>query len=322
MRVFVLCTGRCGSETFARACGHMSNFSAAHESQAPWHKGSLCNYESLDYPDNHIEVDNRLSWFTGRLDHTHGDKAFYVHLLRDREETASSLARRGTQSILYAYSTGILQHYEQANMADEKHRHRVALHYWDTVNSNIELFLRDKTRVMTMWLHDIRDPFAEFWQAIGAVGDLDAALNEWDVQHNSSKKDQPGSWDPLKQVYWQEQLAALRRDLMTYTRPGSGIVLADQDLLRGDLALEQRHCTPFIELDGQYGGVPEDDSHAISEMVRLAGAGNRYLAIAWPAFWWLEYYPGFFRYLRDTFKEVLKNDRVILYETGQKPHSH
>ena len=33
MNVFILCTGRCGSLTFTRACGHMTNFTTAHESR-------------------------------------------------------------------------------------------------------------------------------------------------------------------------------------------------------------------------------------------------------------------------------------------------
>ena len=63
MNIFVLCTGRCGSMTFTKACGHIDNFSSAHESRC----GRLGN-ERLAYPENHIEVDNRLSWddFNGR----------------------------------------------------------------------------------------------------------------------------------------------------------------------------------------------------------------------------------------------------------------
>ena len=34
MRVFVLCTGRSGSTTFVRACQHIDNYTASHESTA------------------------------------------------------------------------------------------------------------------------------------------------------------------------------------------------------------------------------------------------------------------------------------------------
>ncbi|MFO8086269.1 MAG: hypothetical protein R6T91_00500, partial [Bacteroidales bacterium] len=35
----------------------------------------------LDYPDNHVEVDNRLVWFLGGLDKRYDDgNTFYVYL--------------------------------------------------------------------------------------------------------------------------------------------------------------------------------------------------------------------------------------------------
>lgn len=78
MNVFVLSTGRCGSTTFVKACEHITNFSAAHESRT-----GLLGAARLDYAGNHIEADNRLSWLLGRLDRTYGNAAFYVHLRRD-----------------------------------------------------------------------------------------------------------------------------------------------------------------------------------------------------------------------------------------------
>ena len=74
--VFVLCTGRCGSTTFVQACQHIENYTASHES-----KISLLGDQRLEYSQNHIEVDNRLSWFLGSLDKKYGDNAFYVHLI-------------------------------------------------------------------------------------------------------------------------------------------------------------------------------------------------------------------------------------------------
>ena len=63
MNVFILSTGRSGSQTFARACAHVSNYTSAHESRS-----GLLGDAHFDYPDNHIESDNRLSWMLGRLD--------------------------------------------------------------------------------------------------------------------------------------------------------------------------------------------------------------------------------------------------------------
>jgi hypothetical protein len=57
VNVFVLGRGRCGSTTFIRAYKHISNFTSGHETRA-----RLLGEARLNYPDHHIEADNRLSW--------------------------------------------------------------------------------------------------------------------------------------------------------------------------------------------------------------------------------------------------------------------
>jgi hypothetical protein len=188
MNVFVLSTGRCGSKTFAKACQHMKNYTAAHESNSRWlHKGVKEPYRHLKFPENHVEVDNRLSWFLGTLEKNYGKEAFYVHLLRRPEEVARSLMVRGEESILFSFTFGILQYFSEARNLSNEQRYEIGFQYWDTVNNNIELFLRDKPHQITMWLHDINDPFRQFWRSIGAEGDLEAAIAEWEIHHNATK---------------------------------------------------------------------------------------------------------------------------------------
>ena len=178
MNIFILNTGRCGSTTFIQACRHIRNFSAAHESRV-----SRIGAERLAYPLRHIEADNRLSWFLGRLDRDYGDAAWYVHLSRDRAATAESFRRRGELDvgIMKAYREGILLGGEaqQDPMA-------LALDYIDTVESNIALFLRDKTHTLEFALENAKADFARFWDWIGAEGDRQQALTEWDTRHNAS----------------------------------------------------------------------------------------------------------------------------------------
>ena len=176
MNVFVLSTGRCGSTTFVKASGHILNFTSAHES----HIGKV-GPSRLDYPNNHIESDNRLSWFLGRLDAKYGDDAFYVHLKRDRMETAISYAKRFQPGlIMHAYAYGIYLEIPQTRIVD------VALDYYDTVNENITFFLRNKTRKMDFNLENAKTDWPVFWERIGAQGDLTMANNEWDVAYNKS----------------------------------------------------------------------------------------------------------------------------------------
>ncbi|MCW8923470.1 MAG: hypothetical protein OQK69_07555 [Gammaproteobacteria bacterium] len=176
MNIFILNTGRCGSTTFIKACQHITNYSAAHESRA-----TLIGEQRLAYPDNHIEADNRLSWILGRLDKTYGDDAFYVHLSRNRTKTAESFARRNDFGIIRAYREGILMQEQQADSALE-----LAQDYIDTVESNIALFLKDKTQTMEFSLENAEQDFKKFWQTINAEGDLEAALAEWQTAYNAS----------------------------------------------------------------------------------------------------------------------------------------
>ena len=186
MNVFVLCTGRCGSVTFVKACKHMTNYTASHESRA-----GILGEARFQYSQNHIEADNGLSWFLGRLERAYGDDAVYVHLKRDQEATARSWTRRWFFGILLGYRKYILAGRNPCRRGlNESDRMRVCMDYCETVNSNIELFLANKTKKMTFLLENATQDFAAFWDMIGAEGDRAAATAEWNVAHNSS--------DPLR----------------------------------------------------------------------------------------------------------------------------
>lgn len=174
MRVFVLCTGRCGSVTFAKACAHLTNFSAGHESR--WDSSYA---DRFSYPDNHVEVDNRLSWYLGALDRHFGQGASYVHLFRDPEDTAQSYAARWEQqrSIVRAYGLGIARRHKFSPL--DAAREMVS-----TVTDNIAAFLKDKPHRIDVRLSHVKGDFTEFLAWIGARGDLEAAIQTWDVKYN------------------------------------------------------------------------------------------------------------------------------------------
>lgn len=178
MNIFVLCTGRCGSQSFVKACSHITNFSAGHETRA-----RLVGAAKFAYPADHIEADNRLSWHLGRLEEAYGDDAFYVHLHRDRAQVVASYAQRWAPvgGIMPAYRNGVLR-------AGQHSRIATAEDYVATVEANISRFLRDKTMTMSVALEEARDWFPAFWQRIGAAGDLDRALGEWSRRHNSRRE--------------------------------------------------------------------------------------------------------------------------------------
>ena len=176
MNIFILNTGRCGSSTFIKACQHITNYSAAHESRA-----TLVGKTKLSYPLQHIEADNRLSWVLGRLDHQYADKAIYVHLSRNKPQTIASFSKRADYGIMKAYKEGVLLGGE-SNQTNQQ----IAEDYIDTVESNIEFFLKDKTHKMNFSLDNAKYDFEAFWKLISAEGDLNAALGEWDISYNAS----------------------------------------------------------------------------------------------------------------------------------------
>ena len=176
--VFVLCTGRSGSLAVERACSHIDNYTVGHESRT-----RLVGHEKLAYPESHIEVDNRLAWHLGRLEHIYGDNAFYVFLRRNREAVIESYHRRWghLNSLVTAYAHGILMRRPSNNDVT------VTADLIDTIQCNIESFMRNRRHKLVLDLERIEETFPLFWEAIGAEGDLAAALREFAVPHNASR---------------------------------------------------------------------------------------------------------------------------------------
>lgn len=163
--------------TFARACSHLSNFTSGHESRV-----RFTGDARLDFPTNHIEVDNRLTWFLGALDARFGQDAYYVHLIRDAERVAHSLIQRKnlTRSIVKAWQIGVLQGGARTTILD------AARDYVRNANDNIAYFLRDKPHKMTARLETLADDMPRFFEWIGGEGNLAAAISETRQRHNAT----------------------------------------------------------------------------------------------------------------------------------------
>ncbi len=57
--------------------------------------------------------------------------------------------------------------------------------FCNTVNSNIELFLKGKNNKMVFGLENAKRDFRHFLLQIEAEGDREAALAEWNVKYNA-----------------------------------------------------------------------------------------------------------------------------------------
>lgn len=200
MRVFVLNTGRCGSVTFARACqASVENYTAGHETRI-----SVGTETRLDYPDQHIECDNRLSFFLGGLAIRYPTDVYYVHLRRDPEAVARSFLARWTKrgltrlprsikqairapysrsgAIIEAFSSGVLL--DSSKWNSEAERLAACRLYVRSTNENIAHFLVDKPH-MDIDIETATRVFPQFCERIGATFDRDVAKRELTTKYNA-----------------------------------------------------------------------------------------------------------------------------------------
>lgn len=182
MKIIVLCSGRTGSYTLSKACEHISNFTCSHESQV-----SIPYGKRFQFPDQHIEIDNRLIWQLGGLESHIGNDARYVYLKRDLAHVKQSFIKRLYQpkSIFYSYCEAVKK--STPENISKQEIDQLAVDFLKTIDDNIRFYLRDKTYQMDFQLENYANDFAKFWNFIDAEGDYDKALNEFSKQHNPSK---------------------------------------------------------------------------------------------------------------------------------------
>lgn len=180
MNVFVLCAGRTASATFASAAAHLSGFTAGHETLAE---------ELFDarfaYPENHIEVDNRLAFFLGGLEKRYGNDAYYVHLRRDPDKVAASYRNRWYYqgSIVRAFYSNILMNvsYDSQKMLD------ACRFYVQTNDENIRHFLKDKQHSFDFELENANEDFPRFADWLGAECPAEG-LEVWASRSNLNRE--------------------------------------------------------------------------------------------------------------------------------------
>jgi hypothetical protein len=116
---------------------------------------------------------------------------------------------------------------------------------------------------------------------------------------------------------WLHRLRDAVADVESAVPAGQPLALLDEDQWAANGRLGSRGVTPFPERGGAYWGRPAGDEECVAELERARRSGVRYLAVAWPAFWWLEHYPAFALRLAGG-RCLVENDRVHVYEIGEK----
>jgi predicted O-methyltransferase YrrM len=120
--------------------------------------------------------------------------------------------------------------------------------------------------------------------------------------------------------FWMHRLHLTRQDIETQTESLDRVIVAGDEWWVKDVGTG-RVTVPFLEHEGQYWGAPPDDGTALRELERLRGLGANYFVLGWPAFWWADCYPEFYRYLKTNYRRVLQNDRVVIFSLKPEERS-
>jgi len=126
-------------------------------------------------------------------------------------------------------------------------------------------------------------------------------------------QDKPFPYEYRSSEVWSHLLFAANKELAKVVPSGASVIVVDQQALGGEFAADRRRL-PFPELNGDYGGIPEDDNSAISELERQrAEGGADFITVTWPAFWWFKHFLRFTAYLDSKYHCVLRNERLVVW---------
>ncbi len=147
----------------------------------------------------------------------------------------------------------------------------------------------------------------ENWQTLVRVGTAEA-------RRRGIEPDQ-GLWE--RHAWW-PRTARTVGAIEATVPAGERVALIDQALLGIETDLRGRRILPFPEAGGEWAGTPADDDEALAALEEMRAASISYFAVAWPAFWWLEEYPGLARALRAGGRVLVDDDDLLLVGPGER----
>lgn len=182
--VFVLTPGRTASTTFSKACEHIENYTSAHEMNS-----TIIDLDNrLTFPNNHIEVDNRLIWYIDNLKIRYGSSAKYVYLRRKPDDVALSYHKRWNNkvSIVRGYGESILM----KGFCPANERLSICQSYSKLVDEKLLSFIKDNEGIIVN-VENIESDFRKFYDWISAKGDVELCINEFNKYYNKNPKSSP-----------------------------------------------------------------------------------------------------------------------------------
>ena len=115
---------------------------------------------------------------------------------------------------------------------------------------------------------------------------------------------------PMDQV-WDRRVARAVGEISSVVPPESSLILVDDDAWNLGSHVSGRTRFHLTDAGGAYNGPPADSSAALAEVEQRRHEGVEFLAVGWPAFWWLDQYPQLAHYLRE--KMIFRSSRVVVY---------
>jgi hypothetical protein len=108
---------------------------------------------------------------------------------------------------------------------------------------------------------------------------------------------------------WWHRLRDAARRIDQLLPPVAPFILIDDDQW-GCAEIGGRTALPLV----REGGAPADDAHAIAQLDARRAEGVRQVILAWPAFWWTDYYRQFAGHLLSTSVRIADDETIVVHE--------
>jgi len=123
----------------------------------------------------------------------------------------------------------------------------------------------------------------------------------------------PETWALMRARY------LLSQDIASVVPTGERVILAGGKSL---VPLIPPYPAEPLESRISFWSSPQSDDLAIAELNGFRHDGATFVAFAWPAFWWLDYYRELAAYLRANGRCLLENDLLVIFALEEQLRQH
>ncbi len=117
---------------------------------------------------------------------------------------------------------------------------------------------------------------------------------------------------------YRRQVDGFRATLADTVPTGESVVIIDDEEL-ALTELDGRPCAPLAPMDSPEGSYPIRAADAVAAVEQRRRQGFTYLAIAWPAFWVLDYHRELAEHLDRHHRRLMADENVVVYRLEASP---